>query len=380
MQVAIIGAGTVFRDHVRACRELDLEMVGVADVDPQRAAGAAARNHIPFHTTDWRELLDKTNAEIISVCTPPKSHREIAVAALRAGKQVICEKPLALSLAEVDEIIRVADECSGKLTVVHQLRFSPELQRLKWLVEGNHLGPIRFARCLRYDRPPKHLVEKGLWGTWDLAGGGVLMTKAIHQVDLLCWLLGRPKRVEAMMGTFLFPIESEDHVTANVQFESGTLVSLCVSSYPYGFAQQLDVVGEQGAAGVPWKLKLAAPARLVEIELKLEQRWPWGDLPWRPGWPAKFERLAVRLKRKLRLLPPYREEGAHTPLFREFLAAVEGKAPVPVSAAESRASFELCTAIYASAITGSPVDLPLEDSSRFYQGITRDDYNGAEVC
>ncbi len=379
MQVAVIGAGTIFEDHVRACRELGVPIAGVADVDAERAARAAAAHDIPFHTAEWRDLLDKTDAAAVSICTPPRCHRDMVLEALRAGRHVICEKPLALSLAEVDEIVRAAEEASGKLTVVHQLRYKPALMRLKWLADGNHLGPIRFARCLRYDPPPTHLVNRGVWGAWDLAGGGVLLTKAIHQVDLLCWLLGRPRRVEAMMGTFLYPIESEDHVTANIEFESGALASLCVSANPHGFVEQLDLVGERGAAGIPWKLSLAARDRMPEIIHKLEHRWPLGDLPWRPGWQARLGRLAVRLKRRVGLLPPWRDEGGHTPLFREFLAAVQGNAPIPVTAAESRVSFELCAAIYTSAICGSPVELPLDGSSRFYRGITRDDYHAAKA-
>lgn len=380
MNAAIIGAGMIFDSHVQGYRDVGVGIAGVADIDRDRASRAAAKHSIPFFTDQWQDLLDRADVDIIDICTPPKFHREMVIAALQAGKHVICEKPLAPSLAEVDQIIRAEEESTCKLTVVHQLRYQPISQRLKWLVDGNHLGKICFAQCLRYDPPPKQLVEEGLWGRWDLAGGGVLMTKAIHQLDLLYWLLGRPKRVEAMMGTFLCPIESEDHVVANIHFERGTLADLCVSAYPYGFVHKLDLVGDSGAASDPWALRLGNGRSAKDLEFKLGHRYPLPGQTLGDDQAGRLRRFARKVRRKVARKLGLKQgkqvrESSHTPLFREFLAALEGRQDVPVSARDARQGIELCTAIYGSALLRRPVDLPLETSHQFYEGVKRDDYD-----
>lgn len=380
MRVGIIGAGAIFQSHVQGYRGVGVDIGGVADVDHDRASRAAAKHSIPFCTRDWQELLDRADADIIDICTPPKFHGEMAIAALQAGKHVIVEKPLAPSLAEVDQIINAEKEAPGKLTVVHQARYQPVSQRLKWLVDGKHVGKICFAQCLRYDAPPQRLVDQGVWGRWDLAGGGVLMTKAIHQLDLLCWLLGRPKRVHAMMGTFVCPIESEDHVVANLEFQQDTLADLCVSGHSHGSAYRLDLIGDSGAASDPWDLHLANRKFAKDLEFKLAHRYPLPGQSVGDNRAGRLRRLARKMKRKLaRKLGLNRRkpvrESSHTPLFREFLAALEQGQEVPVSAGEARRGIELCTAIYSSALLRKPVDLPVESSDQFYKGINKSDYD-----
>src|SRR5205085_11672863 len=137
----------------------------------------------PRALTHWAELLNLDDVQIVDVCTPPQFHRDVVLAALASGKDVVCEKPLATTLTEMDEIVDAADDARGKLTVMHQLRYHPMYQRLKWLVDNGRLGKLCLARQIRYDAPPVALVEKGAWGGWRSSGGGVVMTKAIHQLD-----------------------------------------------------------------------------------------------------------------------------------------------------------------------------------------------------
>jgi predicted dehydrogenase len=367
MRAGIVGTGTIFAAHATAYQALGVPVVAVADIARGRAEQAAAVFGVPHVLTDWEKLLGTDGVQIVSVCTPPQTHRDVVLAALRAGKHVVCEKPLTLTLGETEEIVRAAGEAPGKVTVVHQLRFQPEYRRLKWLVEKGHLGRLCLARQLRYDPPPAALLEKGVWGSWRLAGGGVVMTKAIHQVDLLLWLMGEARRVQAAMGTYLHPIESEDHAVVNVEFRSGALGSLVVSGQTYGYREEMDLVGDRGRASLE-EVYLKDPEARRRLDAELGALWP------QPGrWRRKWNALAARLGWE----KPQRPYASHTEFLRAFLGAVRGEGEVPVTVHEGRRAVELCTAIYTAALTHQTVELPLGPDSRYFRGISKDDYAAA---
>jgi predicted dehydrogenase len=370
MQVGIVGAGTIFTSHANAYKALGVRVGAVVDVDRGRAEKAAADFGVPHALTDWAELLKRDEVQIVDVCTPPQTHGEVVVAALRAGKHVVCEKPLAPTLAELDEIVQAADEAPGKFAVVHQLRFDPAYRRLKWLVDNGRLGKLCLARQLRFDSPPAPLVERGVWGGWQTAGGGVVMTKAVHQIDLLLWLMGDARRVQALMGTYLLPIESEDHALVNVEFASGALGSVVVSGHDYGYREEMELVGDRGRASLV-DVRLADPEAQRRLEAEMSGLWPRP----RPGrLKRKWDALAVHLGWKK---PPSKPEEPHTAFLRAFLEAARGRGEPPTTAREARKAVELCTAIYTAALTHETVKLPLDHSARFYRGVQKDDYAAA---
>jgi predicted dehydrogenase len=369
LRVGIVGAGIIFHTHARAWRECGVAIQAVADVDAGRAQAAAARYGIPVVTREWRDLVGHAELDVIDVCTPPQFHLPVVLGALEAGKHVICEKPLVPTLVEADRVCEAVSATTAKLAIVHQLRYDVEHQCMKWLVENDVLGKICLARVLRYDAPPPELVRKRVWGDWQGAGGGVVMTKAIHQLDLLLWLLGDAKRVEAMMGTYLYPIESEDTAVVNIEFEAGALASACLSGHGHGNRQELELVGENGTVASPWRLRLKDAGAQRRVEAELQRRF---SLP-----SALQNKLAdfFLTRRVMRWLKP--QISGHVPFLRAFLAALDGRGPLPVSAAEARKSIELCTAIYTSALTHEHVVLPLDSSTRFYHGVPRDEYAAA---
>jgi predicted dehydrogenase len=215
------------------------------------------------------------------------------------------------------------------------------------------------VRSVRYDAPPPHLIKEDVWGKWDLAGGGMLMTKAIHQIDLLLWLFGKVKCVHAMMKTSLLPIESEDQVIANIEFENG------VSAQPHsGYVETLDCVGVNGIAAHPWELKLTdkAAEKLTTDELTI--KFPL---------PKKVTRINAIIEKLCGIDPM---ESPHTAFLRRFIeAATHTDISVPVQAQEGREALEVCTALYASALTGRSISLPLDSSSPFYKSISSKDYS-----
>ena len=181
---------------------------------------------VPFVTTDYRELLHRDDVDVVSICTPPSLHERMVIDALEAGKYVLCEKPLAHNLAAADRILEAANRFPNRLSVVYQLRFSPEALRTRWLIEQGHFGRLQFASFVRVRAIP-HQHRSGLgswWGKWDVAGGGALITQCIHELDLALYFLGPAKRVTAAMATISSPIESEDTVAATIEHESGAVI------------------------------------------------------------------------------------------------------------------------------------------------------------
>lgn len=372
LRAAIIGAGTISPVHAEALRLAGARLVAIADVDRFRAEFVASKFCAEDVFDDWRYVVDRKDIDIIDVCTPPISHRDIVIAALSSGKHVICEKPLAVSVSDCDAIVECAKSASGKLLVVHQIRSHPFYKRLQWLIDQNILGEIHFARVQRYDPPPIHLVKTGSWGNWQISGGGILMTKAIHQMDMLLGLLGPVKRVQAMMGTFVSPIESEDHLTANLEFNCGALGNVALSGQPYGgYGQHFDLFGSRASVGQPWHIRHVNGQMNREILVELERRFPDPETGPTSGWRFFVRRIGWKFGRDFFVPRPM---NSHLPLFLDFLSAIRHGNDPPVDGNAGRAAVELCTAIYQSALTGDSVQLPLDSSTRFYRGITKDDY------
>lgn len=364
-KAAIIGTGMIFREHYEAYRALNVEIKSVSDIDAKKLAEIKNRYALKNAVEDWREIIADPSIQIVSICTPPKLHCEMVMAALRADKHVICEKPLAVSLAEIDKILKVEKTSKGRLAVAHQFRYSPNYQKLKLVFEEQALGRVSLAHCLRYDAPPEPLLKQGIWGNWELNGGGVLMTKAIHQVDLLLWLLGKVKRVQAMMGTFFFPIESEDQLVANIEFENGALANLCISGQPHtGYRETLDFAGTEGSVCLPWRLKIRDAKKQSEVEAKVKKLHGLLTAPsQRKSFFKKHEESSYQLARRHFLMA--------------FLKGLsDEKNPMPVSATEAREAIEVCTAIYAAAIKKCAINLPIDSQSPYYHGITKENYHG----
>lgn len=373
---AIIGAGVIFRDHARAYTQLSdrVRIIGLADVDAQRAVSATEQFFIPLHTTDYRELLDCEDVDVVSICTPPNLHEEMVTAALEAGKYVVCEKPLAHTLAACDRIIEVARRHAGRLSTVYQLRYSPEARRTVWCRDNGVLGDICFGRFSRYGTLDAAQKKKGWWGKWSVAGGGAVMTNSIHELDLMLYFMGPARRVTATMATLGHAIESEDTFSATIEMANGT-VATCYSSLAGNtrFNFEWDVIGRKATTQFPWSLNTRDGQLAREVSAELGRRFPGGT---RPGGIAG--KVARRVMRKLSRRAAASGPSQHTPYVRAALDAIDAGEPLPIGPDESRRSIELCMAVYESAILKRPVDLPLAADARFYNGVTTDDYDGYE--
>jgi UDP-N-acetyl-2-amino-2-deoxyglucuronate dehydrogenase len=372
VRVAVIGAGAISQKHLLAYTGMGdvARVVAIAEQDPERRAIASRRYPAVDTVPDYAGLLDRSDIDLVDICTPPAGHAEIVVDALAADKSVVCEKPLAPTLEEIDRIRGVEGSHPGEVGTIYQYRMMPEIREMIRLRTAGELGDLLFGNFTDFDRVVGGPMEaKDWWGEWRTAGGGVGMTQFIHRLDLMCLLFGRPVEVTAMMGTLGAPIESEDSLSATIRFESGAIVGGSATMTARRSAFRVDVVGTRGSVHYPWALFSDHLDRSRPLFGALGQRARPDS---RPGVLTRGLRRAQRTLKVGGTIPTN-----HSRFLRAVVTAVARGRPVPVSLDQARQSVELCTAIYASALSRSPVTLPLASTSPFYRGVSASDYSSA---
>ena len=191
--VGIVGTGVVFAEHAAALGMLGgrLRLVGVAEVDEHRRRAATEACFVPYATNDHRELVERPDVDVVVVCTPPAAHEDVIADALAAGKHVVCEKPLAADLATIDRIVDARPLGAGSAVdgVPVALPTGGAAHGPPAATSGR-LGRLLLGRFQRFARLPAGHDVAGWWGRWDRAGGGAVMTQAIHEVDLMLHLFG----------------------------------------------------------------------------------------------------------------------------------------------------------------------------------------------
>ena len=367
IRVAIVGAGTISPLHLRAYRSMadTVEVVALVETDPARREAAGREHSIPTYS-DLDGVLAGDGGDLIDVCVPPIGHEDQVVTALEAGATVVCEKPLAPTLVGIDRIEQVAAKHPGRLATVHQYRMMPEIREMVRLRDSGKLGDLLFGQFVHYDRLEGGPIgQKSWWGNWEMGGGGVGMTQFIHQLDLMCVLFGRPLEVAATMATLSAPIESEDTLSATVRFEKGAIVGGSATMAAQRLEFRIDVIGRRGSVHYPWALHVPGKAGRASDRVAGLRSWA--------GTSSALPAKGLRKARRTMGLGEF-VESKHTAFLRSLIQAMRAGRPLPVPPEEARRPVELCTAIYASALSGTPVGLPVSPTSPFYGGLTADAY------
>jgi|GEM_PF-68191 len=379
--IGIIGAGHIVKRHASAYRSLPqlARLVAVADIDLKRADAAKERFGFAQAYEDYRELLKRGDVEVVSVCTPAHCHARIAIDAIEAGKHVLCEKPMATTLADADDIIKACQQRPGPVvSFVFQLRSDPTHRRMKRMIELGHIGRVLKANLtVRLRKKPAYYTSAPGRGSWKSDGGGVLINQAIHQLDGLISFLGEPVQASAVMDTFVQPCEAEDTIVGWVKFKSGAFATIDCTVCAHEKNFSIEVTGENAGmrvSGNPdghmfaWQVKApGSAARKAVRDAGLKECPPPPKDP--PKWKLQTGKLVSKSRRR-EWQPPAHWE--HTPHVREFLEAARAGAGAPIPPAEARRSIELAAALYESAIKGRVVSLPLDSGSTFYHGVTAD--------
>lgn len=226
LNTAIIGCGSIFPMHADAITECPFaKLYAVCDID-RRIADEAAAKYGCKSFTDYREMILEDNIDVVHICTPHYLHMPMAIDAMKAGKHVLTEKPMAISAADAAEMIQVSGDTGKKLGICFQNRYNSNSERVKELLLSGEVGRVLGAKALVIWHRGADYYASAQWrGTWEKEGGGVLINQAIHTLDLLQWFIGDIKCIKASVDTRLLKefIEVEDTAEATIMFKNGAV-------------------------------------------------------------------------------------------------------------------------------------------------------------
>jgi predicted dehydrogenase len=346
--VAVVGCG-VGKLHVEAWQALPEKFTvrAICDLKEDAARAVAEKYSIATVATELDAVLRRDDIDIVDICTPSSIRVTPVEAALAAGKHVVCEKPLAGSLAEIDRLEAAAASAKGRLMPIFQYRYGNGVRKLKHLIDKGLAGRLYLSTIeTLWKRGPAYYATP--WrGKWQTELGGTLTTHAIHAHDLLCWVAGPIRSVFTRTATRVVPtIEVEDCAAASLEMADGSLATLSVTI---------------GAASELSRLRFCFENFTAESSTT---PYSPGSEPWQfiPPNPEMAERIAAALAD----FQPKKERFAGQ--FEDFHAALESGGALPITIEDSRRSVELLTALYASARNGAAQTLPLATDHPGYRG------------
>jgi UDP-N-acetyl-2-amino-2-deoxyglucuronate dehydrogenase len=338
----IVGTGVIATTHADAIAAIPgATLVAVTDAAPERAAAFAAARGCATEP-DLSALLARDDIDVVSVCVPSGRHAEVGAAAAAAGKHLVVEKPIDVSLAAADRLIDAVRAAGVALTVISQHRFDPGLIELRRLVDEGALGRLVLGEAATKWYRSQGYYDSADWrGTWAL-DGGALMNQGIHYADLLRWIMGPVTEVTAMSATEDHDMEAEDTSLALLRFASGAVGTIVSGTAVYpGFAQRLEISGTNGTVVIEDGQVSYTGLRATVADPGLRgYRAATGASP--AGAAANAADLGI---------------SSHIAQIADLLAAVDEKREPRVTGADGRQTLELIDAIYASARTGRPVTL-----------------------
>ena len=250
MKVGVIGAGLQGKRRSQALKEFDdTELLVVADTDRERAE-RLAKEMACEATTDWKKVVARSDVDVVIICTPPDSHREISIVATRKGKHVLCEKPLARNPEEAGEMVTAAEENGVKLKCGFNLRHHPGIQQARnWLAEGIIGEPVFMRCCYGIGGSPDY--DKDWRVKAEISGGGQLMDQGMHTLDLARYFLGEFNEASGFMQTGYWDIApAEDNAFVLLKTAKGQIASIHVSWTQWRNLFSFEIFGKDGYARV----------------------------------------------------------------------------------------------------------------------------------
>ncbi|MDF2159082.1 Gfo/Idh/MocA family oxidoreductase [Algoriphagus sp. CAU 1675] len=339
--IGIIGTGSITGKHLEAIATLDhAKVLALHNPKLESAQKAAVTFGLPVYS-DLEEFLALPGLDIVCVCTPSGLHLEPALAAARAGKHVVVEKPLEINLSRVDQLVSACEDNGVRLEVIFQNRFSPDYLKLKEAVERGEFGRLLMGNAyINWFRTPEYYSQSIWKGTLEGDGGGAFINQGIHTLDLLLDIMGDVKSVFGKVKTALYPIEGEDLGAAMVTFKNGAIgnITAATSLYP-GYPERLEIYGTEGSA-------ILEAGKIV-------------------AWNIKGKESLVSSKDTSSSGasdPTAIGSELHAAQWSRFLEAIQNDSPNLVNGKEGRKSVELIRAIYKSSELNQELFFPFEDS------------------
>lgn len=334
-RVAIIGAGGIINEHISAisANRERAELVAIAEIDPQRLEKACQANNISNAYISVAEMLERERPDLVSILTPPATHKSLSIECLNAGAWVYCEKPLCGSLADFDEISQVEQATKRYVSTVFQWRFGSAGKHLKRLIETKALGKPLLGICNTLWYRTQDYYNVAWRGRYATAFGGPTTTLGIHLMDLFLWLWGEWNEVRAVVGTLDREIEIEDVSMALVRFASGAMGTIVNSALSPRQESYLRLDFQKAT------LECTTLYRYTNEHWKFSLPPNVDDPETLAAWNALGEDFM----------------GSHTQQLSELLDAMDNNSRPFVSGAEARRIIEFIACLYKSAKTGQPV-------------------------
>jgi UDP-N-acetyl-2-amino-2-deoxyglucuronate dehydrogenase len=332
---AIVGMGHIAKKHIEAIEKIDdANLYAICDTNPVRLEEVDVE--VKKYTDLEAMLEENPEIHVVNICVPSGLHARLTKVVAEHNRHIIVEKPMALKLTEAESMIKDAEKNRVKLAVVHPSRFRPAIQAMKEKMDAGSFGTLSHANAtVRWNRNQVYYDQADWRGTKEF-DGGVLMNQAIHDLDLMLWLMGPVKSVQAMAATRVRKIETEDVAAAVVQFRNGALgvIEAATTIYPKNLEESLAIFGETGSAKVSGKT-----ANIIET-------WDFEDTT-----EEESKTIVKRVEED-----PFGKPG-HQCIIEDMMKAInEGRNPV-VTGEDGLAPVKLILAILESAETGKKVVL-----------------------
>ncbi len=338
----LVGAGMIANFHAKAIQALaskyDVKLNGVLGFTDAEARSFAEKHDVPFYTNKQEEFFARSDIQVVCIVTPSGAHLEPALAAIRAGKNLIVEKPLEITVERVDAMLDAAKKANVRVAAIFQARFSAGAQAVKRAIDEGRFGKLCLCSAyVKWYRSPDYY--RGWKGTMALDGGGAVMNQAIHAVDLLQWFAGMPKEVFAWKTNRLhLKIEAEDTACAAFKFPSGALGVLEASTAAYpGWERRIEICGENGSA-------------IIEDDRII--RWEFRDT--RPEDAELLAKNASSSGASGAGAPDQISFLGHQRQIEDMVLSLRDNRPLLVDGKEARNTVALICGLYKSAETGVP--------------------------
>ncbi|MCQ2361431.1 MAG: Gfo/Idh/MocA family oxidoreductase [Acidaminococcaceae bacterium] len=349
MRYALIGCGRIAKNHVKAVIANKLEFVAVCDILQEKMEDIlgvrcqVSGNEVEIKKyTDYKQMIAENQLDLVSIATESGIHAEIACYCIEHGINVIIEKPMAMSMADADKIIDLAEKYHVKVSACHQNRFNVAIQKLRGALEVGRFGRLSHGSIhVRWNRNRDYYDQANWRGTWA-QDGGCLMNQCIHGIDLLRWMFGN-EVVEVYGQTrqqFHDYLQAEDIGVAVVKFANGAVATIegTVNVYPQNLEETLYLFGEKGTVKIG-----GTSTNNIDV-------WDFAD-----------ETEADADNKGLKEVTSNVYGNGHTSLFADVIDAIKNDRKPYVDAVAGRNALEMVLAIYKSQKTGKPVQLPLKE-------------------
>ena len=339
MRFAVIGCGRIAPKHAESIVALEeAELVAVCDIVPEKAQAFADKYGAKPYTS-YEEMLVNEDLDVVTIATESNLHAPIGIAAAKAGKHVMVEKPMAMTLESADELIRTCKDAGVKLAVIHQNRFNKSVKLMHKALEEGRFGNLTHGQAtVRWNRDDNYYAQAPWRGT-KLQDGGVLMNQSIHNIDLLQWTFGPVESVFGYTRTAMRKIEMEDIGTAVIKFKSGALgiIEAASTIYPKNIEETLNVFGETGSVIIGG------------IAVNRIENWEF------PSSEEEKKQIFASQEND----PPDVYGFGHREIISDMIEAIRQDRSPAIPGEEGRKALEIILAIYKCQETKQPVVFPL---------------------